>query len=125
MCSNLQTDMEKCFSRILELVEKFESVGSGWIFRFWKSITLKIIKPPIMEQKGAAYIPTPIPLRKKRCLLNIKNNDDLCFLYCVIASKHQPKYNRTRPTFYKPYLTSLKMTGNLQWNSLEYFLFAF
>ena len=35
---------------------------------------------------GASYIPTPINLERKQCLVNIKNKDSKCFIYAVLSS---------------------------------------
>src|SRR5204862_1089701 len=32
-----------------------------------------------------SYIPTPKALKSKRAILNIKNKDNKCFLYCVLS----------------------------------------
>jgi len=58
-----------------------------------------------------SYIPLPEVLKRRRCLLNIQNNDNLCFLYCIAASYRMPERNRTRPTYYKQLFNRFNMNG--------------
>ena len=57
---------------------------TGWIFNNFHSIKMYISK--YIPCAGAAYIPTPTKLEKKKCLVNIKNTDSKCFIYSVISS---------------------------------------
>ena len=42
------------------------------------------------------YIPTPKWLKDKKATVNIKNDDNNCFLYCVLAVAHHQKNNPDR-----------------------------
>ena len=42
---------------------------------------------------GASYIPTPIKIKRKKCLVNIKNKDSKCFIYAVLSSMF-PRVNK-------------------------------
>lgn len=57
------------------------------------------------------YIQTPLPLRKRRSLCNIKNRDSLCFAYSVLASMYPANINKTRPSHYKPFIKKLNLDG--------------
>ena len=78
------------------------SVTNGVITYF----TLKLMTA------AGSYIPLPDVLKKRRCLLNIKNKDDLCFLYCAAASYRMPKNNRTHPSaYYRQIFRRFNMDG--------------
>lgn len=60
--------------------------------------------------RGGCYFPYPI----RRGLLNIKNNDNLCLVYCVIAyfhSKAVPGNQKTSEVYYKKYLREFNLKG--------------
>ena len=87
-------------------------LGSGWIFVGWKRVTVKIVK--WSPARASSYIPTPVKLRRKRCLLNIRNRDNNCFLYCIIAAHPElcPKDHRTRANAYKKHINRFNTEGN-------------
>jgi hypothetical protein len=55
---------------------------------------------------GTCFFPTPIYVRNKRCVLNVKNeNDHLCFIYSILACmKYSNGGNCGRPSTYKNFL---------------------
>ncbi len=58
--------------------------GSGFVIDKILSLDINISKyKPI---RGSSYIPTPLFFSKCQALLNIQNNDQSCFLYCLAAA---------------------------------------
>ena len=43
---------------------------------------------PYTPLKGATYLPLPKRIKDKKAVLNIKNNDQICFLWSILAAKH-------------------------------------
>jgi len=66
---------------------------------------------PYRPCEGSSYIPTPYRLSNKKCTINIQNEDELCFLYCILAQIHPAGDNRERVSKYKPYLHTLNIEG--------------
>jgi hypothetical protein len=58
-----------------------------------------------------SYIPTPTLMKGRRSLLNIRNKDNRCFLYCIAAAYRTPKRNRTYPKYYKQMFNRFNMNG--------------
>ena len=65
-------------------VDEFVKQESGWIYMNTEKIELNVFKykPP----RGGKYFKAPYWIRKKRAVVNIKNDDDLCFIYCIVAA---------------------------------------
>ena len=61
---------------------------------------------------GKSYIQIPNWLKNKKALINIKNNDDYCFLYCVLCHLLKPKIHPERVSHYKDKLNLLKFNDN-------------
>ena len=63
---------------------------------------------------GSSYIPTPKFIESRKAVLNVNNkNDDLCFLYSVLAHIH-PIHCSQHPnqvSHYKPFLHELDYSG--------------
>ena len=93
------------FKQTLTKIEESKQEGSGWeIVGFpWIYTKTGVYSPAA----GMGWVPLPIPLqsfiRKKR-LINIENNDNECFKWCIIAHVSPSAKNATRIGPYKKYL---------------------
>ena len=87
--------------------------GSGWVLRNLDFLDLTSVKyRPIA---GSSYVETPEKLSKKTAIINIKNeNDDMCFLYSIIASILHKKKIPTHNLRYIPYLKRHRDLVNAQ-----------
>ena len=61
--------------------EKWIDEGSQWNFEFSLKLILNISKIKILN--GSSYIPLPKKLLLKKAIVNPKNEDQKCFLWCV------------------------------------------
>ncbi|XP_065660200.1 uncharacterized protein LOC136084050 [Hydra vulgaris] len=72
---------EKAKNKILELLSTFQQLGSSWRLVSVKKMDMNMIEyKPI---KGKSYIPLPKELAAKKAIINIKNEDNECFKWCV------------------------------------------
>ena len=60
---------------------------------------------------GSSYIKTPKSIIGKRAIINVKNDDEKCFLYSILAHFKKFEQNSSRVAKYKPYLHELKTDG--------------
>ena len=75
--------LEKYFEEILYIIDVWINNGSGWIIDLIESqyINISIYRP----LSGSSYIDLPVELRSPRKgLINIKNKDEKCFLWCHV-----------------------------------------
>ena len=83
--------------------------GSGWSEGEVLEIKLKQSKyNPIV---GNSYVPLPEALINKRAVLNIKNTDNKCFMWCILAKLFPVLKNAERITNYTPYINHLNFEG--------------
>ena len=70
---------------IEEEVQKVEHAeGSGWVFVEVENLTLHTdIWDPL---KASSYIDLPSELKNKKAIINMKNGDNKCFLWCVLRA---------------------------------------
>ena len=90
---NHRLRLENCFKEILYLIDAWINKGSGWIVESVESqyINISTYRP----LSGSSYINLPKKLRNSRKgLINIKNKDQKCFLWCHVRhinpSKEHP-----------------------------------
>ena len=92
--TNHRFQLESSFQEILYLIDNWINDGSGWIIAFTESqyINISTYRP----LSGSFYMNLPIELRSPRKgLINIKNKDKKCFLWCHVRhinpSKEHPE----------------------------------
>jgi len=90
-------------------VENFNARGSGFTIDLIFKFTIVITKYRPLH--GRSYIPSPKWLQNKHCVVNVRNEDEKCFLWAVLSCLHEPSHNKERTNHYKPHLTSLKVSG--------------
>ena len=107
---NLEKTDEKVFLReiikeILFGISDFQESCSGWYFK--EVIRLEIHIVDYKPMKGASYIPLPEFIQKKNAIINIKNEDDKCFLWSVLRYLHPVQKNGERINDLKKYENDL------------------
>ena len=78
---DIEEAVDNAIERILELIARWLSEGSGW--RFELSLLHNINIVSYFPLKGKSYIKLPVELRNpNKTLVNPKNEDNRCFLWC-------------------------------------------
>ena len=94
-----ETDPHEIFKEMMdeieEEVQKVEHAeGSGWVFVEVENLTLHTdIWDPL---KGSSYIDLPRELKNKNAIINMKNEDNKCFLWCVLRALNPKDKNAER-----------------------------
>ena len=105
----LEHDLNEAFQKMFAALEKYQKEGSNW---FVKSIIkLEIHTVVYRPISGSTFIPLPQTLALSNSILNIENEDEKCFLYCVLASLHPQQALPEHPQLYEPYVHEVVMTG--------------
>ena len=76
---------QEMIDEIEEEIQKVEQAeGSGWVFVEVESLVLHVdIWDPL---KASSYIELPKKLKNKKAIVNMKNEDDKCFLWSVLRA---------------------------------------
>ena len=88
------TDPHEIFKEMMdeieEEVQKVEHAeGSGWVFVEVENLTLHTdIWDPL---KASSYIDLPKELKNKKAIINMQNEDNKCFLWCVLRALNPSK----------------------------------
>ena len=89
--------LEHSFQEILYQIDIWINERSGWIFESVESqyINISTYRP----LSGSSYVKLPAELRSsKKGLINIKNNDQKCFLWCHVRHINPVKIHPERIT---------------------------
>jgi len=86
-----------------EKIDELNSIlkGSGWKFEKFMSIQINVLK--YTPTVGSSFIPLPKELTDKKAIINIKNNDNKCFMWSVLAALYPVEKNAERITNYTKY----------------------
>ena len=101
--------VEKCIKKILEDVEEYNTNGSGWYFKDVLKLEINTIE--FNPAKGSSYIDLPARIKNKKAIVNIKNKDDKCFIWCILRYLHPKESNEERIGDLKKYEFSLNTKG--------------
>ena len=106
--------LDQSFQEILYKTDAWINRGSGWIIELIESqyINISTYRPLV----GSSYIDLPIELKHpKKGLVNIKNNDQKCFLWCHVRHinllKEHPKRMKN---------IDRKLASNLNYDVIEF-----
>ena len=108
---DIEESIDKGIERILELIAVWLSEGSGWVFESVKLHIINIVS--YFPLKGTSYIKLPEELRHpKKTLVNPKNKDNQCFLWCHIRHLNPQKKDPQRIKISdREYVKQLDYTG--------------
>lgn len=94
------------------VMKQFDDVitkGSGFSLSAINELTIQINK--YQPLNGSSYIPLPKYLLKKRAIINVKNEDEMCFKWAVLSALFPTAGNSHRVTSYYQYEEELDFTG--------------
>src|SRR6218665_1368155 len=89
--------------------DEFTHEGSGWRIRNVRNLILRMAQFDPLG--GSSFIPTPKWIASKKAVVNIKNFDDRCFLYSVLAFKHVHEVHAEQVFRYRKVLKDVNVDG--------------
>ena len=90
-------------------IDKYQQNGSGWAFKNIKKLEINLVEySPV---KGSSYIDLPKWIKLKKAIINPKNKDDKCFLWCVLRHLHPKLRNNEIISDLKKYENEIVTKG--------------
>ena len=86
-------EMEK---EMMVNLENFNRRGSNWMFE--KVIRLEIHFVRWNPLRGSSWLPLPPDLGNKKAVINMQNEDDMCFKWCIARAKNMVAVHPERIT---------------------------
>ena len=97
------------FAEVLYHLDAYQEKGSGWIVK--KIGHLDIHAAIYRPLRASSYTPLPAALKNKCVIVNIKNSDNRCFMWSVLAHLHHRSQHANYVNYYKQYENDLKFDG--------------
>jgi len=97
----------------LEILEDgmsiFAQSGSGWTLEENHALILEMVDyQPI---GGSSYLELPKDVFDSKAVINVKNDDQECFKWSVLAALHPAKHHAERISHYQPFKDELNFDG--------------
>ena len=108
---NLQAILRDIKKELMDRIEQQELKGTGHRFESIESLNLAISK--YQPFSAGSYIELPEYIANKKCCINIKNDDNLCLMYCVLYHKFKNEIgkNPQRVSKYNTFLNYFDWSG--------------
>ena len=95
----METDENEIYDEMVDEIEEEmqktrDAVGSGW--RFERVIKLVLHTTRWEPLYGSSYIELPEVLKNKHAIINMKNQDEECFKWCVLRALNPKNKNAER-----------------------------
>ena len=87
---------EEMKGKMIESLSKFSKEGSGWQLYSIVGLDISIVK--FNPLSGSGYSELPLFIRKKKAVINMKNEDNQCFKWAVTRALNPAKNNSERVT---------------------------
>ena len=101
--------LNECFQKMSASLESYLRNASGWNIR--KVIHLKVHTVIYNPLGGSSYINLPTTLKRSQSILNVRNDDNKCFLWSILSSIKATDTNPEWVENYLQYEWDLNMTG--------------
>ena len=108
--TNLSDVFEENIRRPLDnKMSEFQEHGSGWSLQCILQLVININK--FNPMRVGSYIELPKVIKDKKACINVKNDDELCFKWAVLAGLYKGFKNPQNKFHYKPFENSLNFDG--------------
>ena len=101
--------LERCIETIMAKIEIYSKDGSEWVFKEVEKLEIHTVE--FNPTKGSSYINLPDWIKNKKAIVNIKNNDDKCFLWCILRYLHPKESHEEKIKDLEKYEFSFKTKG--------------
>ena len=103
----------KIMDKILESLAAFQMRGSNWIFESIDALDIHTVKYEPLG--GSSYIPLPKALSNKKAIINMQNDDEECFKWCVTRALYPVSEHPERIT-----KILREQAQQLNWDGIEF-----
>ena len=106
---HLREQLNMSMESVEDRMSTFMQAGSGWTLQENHALALEMVDyNPI---GGSTYIELPKDVYDTKSIVNVKNQDQECFKWSVLAALHPAEHHAERITHYQPFKDELDFNG--------------
>ena len=94
---------------LMQKLDDEQLEGSGFVFQEIEEVILEIYK--VNDIQASSYIELPGKYKDNKSIININNNDQYCFLWCILAQLYPVENHKDRISKYIIHLNKLNLKG--------------
>ncbi|XP_048256619.1 uncharacterized protein LOC125382162 [Haliotis rufescens] len=108
--TNLSDQYLEAMHKILRSLDNYQGEHSN--LNVLDIAMMKVIMVKFKPFKGGTYIPLPKEIAyKTKSVVNVENNDEMCFIYSILAKLFPAPHHPTRVKHYQPFVNRLNLDG--------------
>ena len=96
-------------NKLMQKLDDEQLEGSDFVFQEKEEVILEIYK--VRDIQASSYIELPGKYKDSKSIINIKNNDQYCFLWCILAYLYPVEDHKDRISKYDMYKHTLNIKG--------------
>ena len=96
-------------SKLMQKIDDLQLEGSGFRFQEIEEVILEIYK--VNDIKAFSWVELPLKYKNNKSFINIKNNDQYCFLWCILSYLYPVEDHKDRISKYDMYKHTLNIKG--------------
>ena len=94
---------------LMQKLEDEQLEGSGFVLKGIVNVILEIHK--VNDIQSSSYIALPEKYKKNKSIINIKNDDQYCFQWCILAHLCPVEDHKNRTSSYSVHMNKLNLKG--------------
>ena len=94
---------------LMQKLDDEQLEGSGFVFQEIEEVILEIYK--VIDIQASSYIELPPKYKNSQSIINIKNNDQYCFLWCILAYLYPVEDNKNITSSYSKHFDKFNLEG--------------
>ena len=94
---------------LMQKLDDEQLEGSGFVFQEIEEVILEIYA--VNDIQASSYIELPGKYKDNKSIINIKNKDQYCFLWCILAQLYPVENHKDRISKYIIHLNELNLKG--------------
>lgn len=111
---DFETDLTEHYEQnivqfVLKKIDDIQLQGSGFSLSEIKDLNVQV--GSFEPYAGSTFIDLPKELKNKRAIINVRNDDNKCFMYAVLSALYPVKEHAQRTGQYKQFENTLNFTG--------------
>ena len=106
MYNNIQPDTH---NTLMQKLDDEQLKGSGFVFQEIEEGILEIYK--VNDIQASSWVELPGKYKDSKSIINKKNNDQYCFLWCILAQLYPVENHKNRISKYIIHLNKLNLKG--------------
>ena len=99
--TNISPVLKTINEQLINRIDVYEACGSGWVLSRLVALDLTLWRlDPLRASSNSTFQPLPTWIVDKKAVINIKNEDELCFKWSILVAFHHKDSSNNKNSVY-------------------------